>query len=205
MFYLIDIRERHIRRGMVMFLTLFFLWRNWGSTIDGIEHVILSARTWMLGTVGEELAKALGRSIIPFGQTAAHLTLVVGIWFFVDCILKWADIDSSYIEDEFSRLQRENAKLQQNLSETNEKLYGLNDSLRVLAGHNTSLERHKDRVVELTVELEKLGLKKIQASQIYQEYQENSTTDMFRTEIQSKPPKGKAPPRRFGKIRTPKF
>ena len=205
MFYLIDIRERHIRRAMIIFLTLFFLWCNWGSTIDGIGHVILSARTWMLDTVGEELAKALGGSIIPFGQTAAHLTLVLGIWFFADCIIKWMNIDSLYVENEFSRLQRENAKLQQNLSETNEKLYGLNDSLSVLADHNASLERHKDRVVELTVELGKLGLKKKQVSQIHKISKENNTTDLFRTEIKSKPPKGKAPPRRFGKIQTPKF
>ena len=160
-----NIRERHFRIIMVILLGMIFIKLNWGASLDAINHIILTARSNGFTAINDEIAAAIGNSIVPFGRSVSNLVIVCFIWHIFNHILKSMDVDATHFEEEWSRLKNENALLYRDLDEANQTFFKVLQNLTELCAHNSQLERHKDRVVELRVELEKLSLKEARKSQ----------------------------------------
>lgn len=154
-----DVRERHIRRFILIFLLIVFARINWGNTIEGLYHLVLSVRSSFLETVDGELASDLGRTILPFGKSISVFLILGFAWFVFDQLLKWADWDAEYRFDEITELKRQNQSLIDNLRTANTDLAVLSQSIEHIASNNQILAKQQDRVVELGIELEKLSLK----------------------------------------------
>lgn len=159
MLWLDEIRERHMRRFFQAFLLVLFLLANWGHTIEGIYHIILSARAAFYDTVDGELAEAIGYSTLSFGKTATFAITAIGSYLIICRFLEWFDYDAVYRDDEVAELKRENQTLINNLRTANTDLALLSQSIEHIASNNQILAKQQDRVVELAVELEKLALK----------------------------------------------
>jgi len=159
MLWLEEIRERHIRRFLFIFLLFLFTWTNWGSTIEGLYHIVLSARASFIDNIDSELSKGITGSTLAFGKTITLLLAAVFLWTLFDRFLKWGDLDAEYRADEISELKKQNKQLIDNLRTANTELATLSQSIEKIASNNQILAKQQDRVVELGVELEKLSLK----------------------------------------------
>jgi len=156
-----SMRERHIRSVVTALLAIAFLKMNWGSTFEGVNHIVLSIRGFSFARIDGELAEGIGYSLIAFGETVSNLLIIMTVWIIFNRVLIAYDVDAEHYEDEYMRLRKENASFLNDLTITNEKLYTLLQNLRLLEGKDIQLERHRDRVLELSVELDKLCQKKI--------------------------------------------
>lgn len=154
-----NIRERHIRRFVFLLLLFLFIRINWGYTLEGLYHLVLSARSSFFDTVDGELANDLGSTILSFGKTVSHILLMAFAWFLFSHILKWMDWDAEYRADVISELKKQNKELIDNLRATNPDLVILGQSIKEIISNTQIFANHQDRVVEFSIELEKLFLK----------------------------------------------
>jgi|GEM_PF-6945937 len=193
--WIYDMRERHIRRALVFGLFFVFLWFNSGHTINGIYHVVLSARASFLDTVDGELAAAIGLSTLSFGSSICALILVFTIWFGFDRVLKWYDYDSYFIDSPADMLRKENTKLLELLRSSNEQLTFLNTTIKRVTEKNAALSKHQDRVVELSIELEKLSRKAAVGPVVISAPNESDAPDLFLRPKPAPKSNGRRPPR----------
>lgn len=172
-----DIRERHIRRFFIVFLLFLFLWTNWGHTIEGTYHIVLSARAAFYDTVDGELAEAIGYSTLSFGKLVTSALTFSGLYFVICKGLDWLDYDAEYRVDEIAELRRQNQTLIDNIRAANADLAILCKTIEHIASNNQILAKQQDRVVELGIELEKLSLKT--KSKPAENKQETETIGLF--------------------------
>ena len=153
------IRERHLRIAAVVLIFAAFIKMNWGSTLEAINHVVLTAWTYKIIYLDDETAKELGLGLIPFGQTITHLSLCVFLLFVFEQVIKLFDADTHHIKNESKLHLKENEILRESLALSNQIISTVIGSIGELGELNLPLERHLDRITALRIEHEKLDAK----------------------------------------------
>lgn len=194
--------ETRIRLFNCLIWLAIFIDRNWGSTSQGIKHIVLSSRTSSFETVDGELANAIGGTIIPFGETATNFLVIGTLYICADWFVRKIDLDRKRIKSSSAMLKKENEYLLKDLRKVNMELNAFLDTTSELPDKISELNKYQDRVAELSIDLEGLFQKGERSKRGPFETVKNDSLDLF--DIQRPKTKKRRPPRHSYKS-NPKF
>ena len=198
--------EAQTRVFVLTICLVAFLIVNWGSTFAGLKHISLTVRSHTFDTVNGNLAENIGATIIPFGETMAHLAGIGIFGLIVDFFVRFLDLDQKHFRADSRRLLLENARLLEGLVSTRQNLAEFYEVTDQILNNVSELYKHQDRLVEFSVELETVLLKADRTRNKRNQNAHGDSPDLFDA-AKSKPiskTKKRRPPRPRGKAR-PKF
>lgn len=189
-----DIYERHLRRLIFIGLAAGFTWANWGSSFDAVKHIVFCVRTIKIVELSPDVESQIVSTLVPFGETVTKLIFCFVIWKFLDWVIVQFDPDWKEHDRRQAIMRNENEALRESLAQNNLLLTSLAGNLDAVLKNNIALEKHKDRIVELGFEIEKIELKTCKKREKAEpENPQLNGQDLFKKPKRNPPPRPQKP------------